>query len=50
MVTRVLAIPIKREDKKLVGYVTRPEIDALIAAPDQSSWMGRRDHALLLTM
>ena len=50
MVTRVLAIPIKREDKKLVGYLTRPEIDALIAAPDRSSWMGRRDHALLLTM
>ncbi len=50
MVTRVLAIPIKREDKKLVGYLTRPEIDALIAAPDQSSWLGRRDHALLLTM
>jgi len=50
IVTRVLAIPIKREDKKLVGYLTRPEIDALIAAPDQSSWMGRRDHALLLTM
>jgi len=49
MVTRVLAIPSKREDKKLVGYLTRPEIDALIAAPDQSSWIGRRDHALLLT-
>ena len=50
MVTRVLAIPIKREDKKLVGYLTRPEIDALIAATDRSSWIGRRDHALLLTM
>jgi site-specific recombinase XerD len=45
-----LAIPIKREEKKLVGYLTRPEIDALIAAPAQSRWMGRRDHALLLTM
>ena len=32
-VTRVLAIPIKREDKKLVGSLTRQEIDALIAAP-----------------
>src|SRR5262249_8060005 len=50
MVTRVLAIPIKREDKKLVGYLTRPEIDALIAATDRSSWIGRRDHALLLPM
>jgi site-specific recombinase XerD len=50
VVTRVLAIPNKREDKKLVGHLTRPEIDALIAAPDRSSWIGRRDHALLLTM
>jgi len=50
MVTRVLAIPNKREDKKLVGSLTRPEIDALIAAPDRSSWIGRRDHALLLIM
>jgi integrase/recombinase XerD len=50
IVTRVLAIPTKREDKKLVGYLTRPEIDALIAAPDRSSWIGRRDHALLLTL
>ena len=30
---RVLAIPIKREDKKLIGYLTRPEIEALLAAP-----------------
>jgi integrase/recombinase XerD len=50
MVTRVLAIPIKREDKKLVGHLTRAEIDALIAAPDRSAWIGRRDHALLLTL
>ncbi len=47
---RVLAIPVKRQDKKLVGYLTRPEIDALLAAPDRSQWAGRRDHALLLTM
>ena len=48
--TRVLAIPRKREDKKLVGYLTREEIEALLAAPDRSRWIGRRDHALLLTM
>jgi integrase/recombinase XerD len=50
MVVRVLAIPGKREEKKLVGYVTRPEINALLAAPDQASWLGRRDQALLLTL
>jgi integrase/recombinase XerD len=50
MVTRVLAIPMKREDQKLIGYLTRPEIRALLAAPDQSTWVGRRAHALLLTL
>lgn len=48
--TRVLALPLKRADKKLVGYLTREEIDALLAATDRSHWVGRRDHALLLTM
>ena len=38
MVTRVLAIPSKREDKKLVGYVTRPKIDALLTRPVALDW------------
>ena len=48
--TRVLAIPVKREDKKLIGHLTREEIQALLNAPDRSRWIGRRDHALLLTL
>jgi len=48
--TRVLAIPRQREDKKLIGYLTRDEMEALLATPDRSHWVGRRDHALLLTM
>jgi site-specific recombinase XerD len=48
--SRVLAIPIKRTERKLVGYLTRPEIDAVLAAPDRTTWNGRRDHALLLTL
>ena len=48
--TRVLAIPGKRADKKLIGYLTRPEVEALLAAPDRSCWGGRRDYALLLTL
>jgi integrase/recombinase XerD len=48
--TRVLAIPVKRTDKRLVGYLSRSEMDAVLAAPDRSQWIGRRDHALLLTM
>jgi integrase/recombinase XerD len=49
-VTQVMAIPVKRQEKKLVGALTREEMDALLAAPDRSTWGGRRDHALLLTM
>jgi len=48
--SRVLAIPVKRTERKLVGYLTRPEIDALLSAADLTNWDGRRDHALLLTL
>ena len=48
LIARVLAIPEKRFDTTLISYLTEPEIDALLAAPDRSSWTGRRDHALLL--
>jgi integrase/recombinase XerD len=50
IVTRVLAIPVKRTDQKLIGYLTRPEIQALLAAPDPTTWVGRRNHALLVTL
>src|SRR5262249_1927023 len=49
IVTRVLAIPRKREAKKLIGYLTREEMEALLAAPDRSHWVGRQQ-GLLLTM
>jgi integrase/recombinase XerD len=48
--TRVLAIPLKRTNQRLVGYLTRPEIDAILAANNLSEWSGRRDHVLLLTL
>lgn len=47
-IQRVLAIPGKRHTRALVHFLSRPEIDALLAAPDQHTWFGRRDHALLL--
>lgn len=50
LVSRILAIPVKRTDKRLVGYLTRPEMDALLAVHDLRRWTGRRDHALLLTL
>lgn len=47
-VQRVLAIPTKRFTRTLVPFLNRREVDALLAAPDQSGWSGRRDHALIL--
>jgi site-specific recombinase XerD len=48
LIQRVLAIPNKRQTRRLVQFLTRPEIDALLVAPDQSIWAGRRDHAFLM--
>lgn len=47
-IQRVLAIPSKRFTRTLVQFLTRGEVDALLAAPDRSTWSGRRDHALFL--
>jgi site-specific recombinase XerD len=47
-IQRVLAIPSKRFTRTLVHFLTRPEVEALLAAPDQRTWFGRRDHAFLL--
>jgi len=47
VIARVLAIPPKRFDRAIVTYLTEPEIDALLAACDQTTWTGRRDHAML---
>jgi site-specific recombinase XerD len=47
-IQRVLAIPSKRFTRTLVQFLTRAEVDALLAAPDQHTWSGRRDHAFLL--
>ena len=48
LIQRILAMPAKRYEKKLIGFLTRPEIEALLAAPDLKTWAGRRDHAFLL--
>lgn len=47
-IARVLSIPEKRYESTLISYLSKPEIDALLAAPDRSTLNGRRDHALLL--
>jgi site-specific recombinase XerD len=44
---RVLAIPTKRTDRRLITFLTRAEVDAVLAAPDRTTWLGRRDYTLL---
>lgn len=48
LIQRVLAIPSKRFERALVSFLHKPEIDAILAAPDTATWLGRRDHTLLL--
>jgi integrase/recombinase XerD len=48
LIQRVLAIPPKRTVKAVVTYLDDNEIHALLDAPDPSTWIGRRDHALLV--
>lgn len=48
-IAQVLAIPAKRFEKATITYLTEAETQALLAAPDQDSWEGRRDVVLMLT-
>jgi len=48
LIARVLAIPTRRVERALVTFLTGPELEAILAAPDPGSRLGRRDRALLL--
>jgi integrase/recombinase XerD len=48
-IQRVLAIEASRVDTTVVAWLTDTESDALLAVPDRSTWIGRRDYALVLT-
>lgn len=50
VVQRVLAIPAKRFDRPVLGFLSRDEIQAVLGAPDRSTWSGHRDAVLLLTL
>lgn len=49
-IQQVLAIPMKRFDQPLVGFLSREEMEAILQAPDSHSWSGQRDRALLITL
>lgn len=46
-IQRVMAIPPKRHERRLVTYLTDDEVDAVLASCDPTTWTGRRDHAML---
>lgn len=50
VVQRVLAIPTKRFDRPVLGFLARDEIQSLLDAPDRSTWSGHRDAVLLRTL
>jgi integrase/recombinase XerD len=45
---KILAMPSKRHVRRTVDFLNRTEMNALLAAPDRSTWTGRRDHAILI--
>ncbi len=47
---RVLAIPTKRFDRLVLGFLSREEIEALLDAPDRTTWSGQRDAVLFATL
>jgi site-specific recombinase XerD len=49
-IERALAIPLKRFDRPMVGFLSRAEIAAIIEAPDRASWTGQRDRAFFSMM
>ena len=50
MIQKVFAIPMKRFDRPVINFLHLEEIETILDAPDQSTWSGRRDKTLLITM
>jgi site-specific recombinase XerD len=49
LIQRVLSIPRKRYVQRVIDFLTRDEIKALLSVVDRTTWLGRRDHAIILT-
>lgn len=47
---QILAMPSKRYEKRVVDFLLRDEIDALLKAPDRAQWFGRRDRTIITMM
>jgi site-specific recombinase XerD len=47
---RVLAIPMKRFERPLIGYLTKEQVETMLATPSDDSWVGRRDRMMLTVL
>jgi site-specific recombinase XerD len=47
-IQRVLAIPGKRFEKRIIHFLTHEEVKAILSVADQGTWIGKRDYTLLL--
>lgn len=43
---QILAIPMKRFERPMLGFLSRDEVQALLVAPDPATWCGRRDRVM----
>src|SRR4051812_17316016 len=50
VIQRVMAIPMKRFDKPMLGFLSRTEMQAVLDAPDTATWCGQRDRVMLATL
>src|SRR5207237_6543594 len=46
----ILAIPMKRFEQPLIGFISREQMQAILAAPNPSVWSGQRDRVMLATL
>lgn len=49
-IQRVMAIPMKRFDKPMLGFLSRTEMQAVLDAPDTATWCGQRDRVMFATL
>jgi len=50
LISRVLAIPMKRFNRPSLRYLSKEEIGVLLSTPDQRTWIGRRDNTMFTTL
>lgn len=50
IIQRVIAIPMKRFDKPMLGFLSRTEMQAILDAPDCTTWCGQRDRVMFATL